>query len=73
VNEALVDGGLGTRHARRRHHARLHLADHALGDVGFLAGLRNVERREREAAGAVLVAIVMTTDAILFDETVVVR
>ena len=73
ADEALIRGGLGSRHARRRHHARLQLADHALGDVCVLAGLRDVERGQREAAGAILVAIVVAADAVLLDETVVVR
>ena len=64
--------GIRTRHARRRHHARLQLPDHAFGDVRFLAGLRDVERREREAAGAILVAIVVATRTVLFDEAVVI-
>ena len=73
ANETLIDRRLGPRHARRRHHARLQLADHALGDVGFLADLGDVERRERQTAGAILVAIVVATDAVLLDETVVIR
>ena len=73
ADEALIGRGVGTRHARRRHHARLQLANHALGHVRILAGLGDIERREREAARAILVAIVVTADAVALHERVVIR
>ncbi len=73
ADETLIDRGIGTRHARRRHHARLQLPDDALSDVGVLARFRNVERCERETAGAILIPIVVAADAVLLDEAVVVR
>ena len=72
ADETLVGRGIGTRHARRRHHARLQLADHPLRHVGVLAGLGEIKRCERQAAGAILVAIAVATDAVLLDERVVV-
>ena len=72
ANEILIGRRVRTRHARRRHHARLQLADHPFGDVGVLARLREIKRRERETARAILVAIAVAADAVLLDERVVV-
>src|SRR5687767_4622458 len=71
-DELLIGGVVGARRAGRRHHARAQLANHAFGNIRVLAGLRNVERGERQAAGAILVAIVVATNAVALDQTVVI-
>jgi hypothetical protein len=61
----------GTPRVRRRHHPRAQLADHFLRDLGHLrvvADLRRIKTGERQSAGVVLVAIVVTGGAVLLDE-----
>ena len=67
-DQLLIRGRLRTRHAWGRHHARPHLANHALGHVGFVGDLRDVKRREREIAR--LAAVAVATGAIPLHERV---
>ena len=59
-----VPGGAGR--ARRRHHPRAQLADHALGDVGVLGGACHVEAHEDQVAEET--ALVVAAGAVLLDD-----
>ena len=49
--------GIRMRRCRRRHVARLQLADHLLGHFGVLTGASHVERRQRQPTGLSCIAM----------------
>ena len=63
VDERVDLGRLRALRANRRHHPGAQAADHPLDRIGVIGCRRGIETLERQAAGAILVAIVVTADA----------
>ena len=64
---------VGTTRSRRRHHSRLQLDDHPLGNRRRVGGLRDVERLQRQTHHIVFALVVVASDTGPANHRVVIR